>query len=163
MTIVGTPTLAVVAVGQDPNPDGDGELDNGSDSVNTSKTKPSALGSNNQSINPPKGGSDNGEGIWVTFVDNPDTRYLAGFEPDGLDQNEADDVDNILFDNVNAGSTGIIATVAQTGAGKVATVSIHLYNVDDPFATGRDFINDLATNDDSNTEVDAIAVRVYMR
>ena len=87
---------ALIVIGRDVslNDPGDGTYDNTSDTINTSQGGgPTTIGNSNQMI-------DALEGIYFAYVSDPEDSFLSGFSDplvEGLDQNEADDADNIIY------------------------------------------------------------------
>src|SRR5262245_43358305 len=97
---------------------------------------------------------DPGDGAYFTFVSDPHPNFLAG-APNGLDQNEADDADNILYgDTLPVDSA--FARIAQTQGNSLATMKITAYDIDDA-PQGAAFVGALGTGD----LVTITAVRVF--
>ena len=117
---VGNASTALVVIGKTPVLNADGTFTNASNTINTSQGGgPTTIGVNNQMFDP-------GDGAYFTFVKNPDPNFLAG-APGGLDQNEADDADNIVFQN-RLEALGGFVKIAQIQGNSAATLKISLFN-----------------------------------
>ncbi|WP_324807503.1 DUF5801 repeats-in-toxin domain-containing protein [Sphingomonas sp. LY29] len=120
--IVGDADNALVVIGMAPDLSGDGTFTNASNTINTSKGGgPTTIGINNQMFDP-------GDGAYFTFVTQPDPNYLAGVVG-GLDQNEADDADNIKFGERIEADGGFVK-IAQIQGNALASLSIKAFNGD---------------------------------
>jgi hypothetical protein len=97
----------MVVVGKTPALNADGTFTNASNTINTSQGGGVVtIGVNNQMFDP-------GEGAYFTYAKNPDPRYLAG-APNGLDQKEADDADNILYTGGTLAANSAFTVISQT-------------------------------------------------
>jgi hypothetical protein len=115
----------------------DGTYTNASDTINTSQGGgPTTIGVNNQMFDP-------GEGAYFTYAKSPNPDFLAG-APNGLDQNEADDADNIQYTGGTLAATSAFATISQTQGNDPVSMKITAYDiVDSPQA--RDFVSGLGS------------------
>jgi hypothetical protein len=92
-----------------------------SPTLNTSKGGgPVTIGNGNQMIDP-------GEGMVFVYVDNPDDDSVAGVVG-GLDQNTADDADEVGFADTFMASTASIEIVQVQGGG-LASMDIFAYDI----------------------------------
>ncbi|MGE5548538.1 MAG: hypothetical protein ACM33T_16650 [Solirubrobacterales bacterium] len=143
--VVGDVDDALIVIGRDVVLKTDGTYDKTSNTINTSQGGGSVtIGVNNQMFDP-------GEGAYFTFVTDPDPRYLSGITG-GLDQNEADDADNILYGGTLDVASAFLR-VSQIQGNSLATVKLSAF--DTTAEQGRAFV----TNE--GTHVDITAVRVY--
>jgi hypothetical protein len=134
---VGDPTDALVVIGKDPILNADGTFTNASDTINTSQGGGNVtIGVNNQMFDP-------GEGAYFTYVKSPVTNFLAG-APGGLDQNEADDADNIQYTGGTLEVTGASTKISQTQGNAAASMKITAFNIDDS-PQARDFVGGLGS------------------
>jgi hypothetical protein len=104
-----------------------GEFKNDSGTINTSQGGgPTTIGHTNQMI-------DDGEGIYFTIVNDPggtNNTYLANVLG-GLDQNEADDADNMDFASLREVSSSFFR-VSQTQGSDVEAATIQAFNIVKP-------------------------------
>jgi hypothetical protein len=128
--VVGDTSTALVVIGKTPVLNANGTFTNTSNTINTSQGGGGVtIGVNNQMF-------DLGEGAYFTLVKNPNPSFLSGVTG-GLDQNEADDADNILFgDTLEVSST--FTRISQIQGNSLATMRITAINMD-PEVTGPDF------------------------
>ncbi|TIN31236.1 MAG: hypothetical protein E5Y31_03455 [Mesorhizobium sp.] len=118
---VGDADAAIVVIGRDIDLKADNTFTNTSDTINTSQGGGSVtIGINNQMF-------DVGEGAYFTYVTNPDPNYLSGVVG-GLDQNEADDLDNVQFGGT-LDVTGGFLVISQIQGNTAAALSIEAYLV----------------------------------
>ncbi|MCJ7422411.1 DUF5801 repeats-in-toxin domain-containing protein, partial [Sphingomicrobium astaxanthinifaciens] len=126
--IVGNPDKGVLVVGGDAqiNP-ATTKYTNKSDTINTSQGGIDAtIGNSNQMV-------DAGEAVFFAFINEPDLRYLAGYDDGmflGLDQNEADFAKNMQYGTLNNVTGGSVLISQTQGNAKVA-LELSLYNVPD--------------------------------
>ena len=119
---VGSTSTGLVVIGKTPVLNADGTFTNASNTINTSQGGgPTTIGVNNQMF-------DAGEGAYFTFVKDPVADYLAG-APNGLDQNEADDADNIRYTGGTLEVSSGFLKVSQIQGNSLATMSITAYDV----------------------------------
>ena len=71
---------------------------------------------------------DAGEGAYFTFVKNPVADFLAG-APNGLDQNEADDADNIQYTGGTLEVNSGFLKISQIQGNSLATMDIKAFNM----------------------------------
>jgi len=97
----------------------------GSDVIQTSQAGPNAtIGLNSQMFDP-------GDSAYFTYVKTPN----ADFTSSNLSPNEADDADNLLYGDADAGTNDTIEAssafleVAQIQSGTIASMSITAYNI----------------------------------
>src|SRR5262249_12060733 len=137
-----------VVIGKSPVLDANGEFTNASDTINTSQGGGKVtIGVNNQMFNP-------GNGAYFTYVKSPVANFLAG-APGGLDQNEADDADNIQYTGRTLTAPAASATISQTQGNAAASMKITAFDIaDSPQA--RDFVSGLG----SGVAVTITAVKV---
>jgi hypothetical protein len=147
--MVGNADTGLIVIGRDPVLKADGTYTNASNTINTSQGGgPTTIGVDNQMFDP-------GDGAYFTFVRNPVPAYLAG-APDGLDQGEADDADNILYTGGTLEVSSSFTRISQVqGSGSVA-MKVSAFDIDDAPA-GQTFVESLGTGD----PVAITAVRVY--
>jgi hypothetical protein len=121
--MVGSTSSGLIVIGKNPLPlNDDGTMTNASNTINTSQGGgPTTIGINNQMFDP-------GDGAYFTFVKNPVPDYLAG-APGGLDQNEADDADNMQYTGGTIESDGAFVTISQIQGNTLATMDIAAYNI----------------------------------
>ena len=120
--IVGDPAAGLVVIGKTPVLNADGTFTNASNTINTSQGGgPTTIGVNNQMFDP-------GDGAYFTFIKNPVTNYLAG-AVGGLDQNEADDADNIQYTGGTSPASGGHVIISQTQGGSPATMKLTAYDI----------------------------------
>ena len=149
---VGTTDTALVVIGKTPMLNADGTFTNASNTINTSQGGGAVtIGINNQMF-------DAGEGAYFTLVKNPNPAYLSG-APGGLDQNEADDADNILYTGGTLEVNSTFTKISQIQGNTLATMKVTAYDIGDSpqgtaFVTGA---NGLGTG----TVRDITAVRVF--
>jgi len=116
----------------------DGTFANNSDTINSSQGGgPTTIGINNQMF-------DSGEGAYLTYVKNPNPNYLAG-AVNGLDQNEADDADNILYTGGTLEATSAFTKISQIQGNSLATLTVTAYNID-ASPQARAFVNGLSSS-----------------
>lgn len=151
--MVGDTEDAIVVVGELPVINqATGAYTNASDTINTSKAGgPTTIGIDNQAFN-------SGDGAYFTYVESPDTRYLAG-APGGLNQTEADDADNIQFGQTKEVAGGFFKIVQVTG-NSTASLTLTAYDLSNDSQDGKAFINSLGTVAGA-TAVDITRVVVY--
>lgn len=156
--MVGDSSDAIVVTGELPVLKSDGTYTNTSDTINTSKGGgPTTIGIDNQSFDPIGGGTNVNDGAFFTYVENPDTRYLAG-APGGLNQNEADDADNVLFGNTKEVDGAFFKIVQVVGNG-TANLTVTAYDLTDNTQDGRTFVQNQGAA--GGTQVDIDEVYVY--
>ena len=137
--IVGDVDDAIVVCGELPVLKTDGTFTNTSDTINTSKGGgPTTIGIDNQSFDPVGGGTSVNDGAFFTYVEDPDPRYLAGVTG-GLNQNEADDADNVLFGNTKEVNGAFLKIVQVVGNGD-ASLNLTAYDLSDDTRDGRTFV-----------------------
>ena len=119
---VGTTASGLVVIGKTPVLNADGTFTNASNTINTSQGGgPTTIGVNNQMFDP-------GDGAYFTFVKNPVANFLAG-APNGLDQNEADDADNIQYTGGTIETNTSFVKIAQLQGGGSATMDIKAFDM----------------------------------
>ena len=92
-----------------------------SDTINTSKGGgPTTIGVNNQMIDP-------GDGVYFTLINNPNDAYLANVTG-GLNQNEADDGDNMQFASLKEVDSAFFR-VSQTQGSAVEACTVEAFNI----------------------------------
>jgi hypothetical protein len=144
---VGTATDALVVIGKTVALNADGTFTNASNTINTSKGGgPTTIGVNNQMFDP-------SDGAYFTFVKSPVADFLAG-APGGLDQNEADDIDNVQYTGGTREVNTAFLKIAQIQGNAPATLNVTAYNI-----TGAPQGDDLLTV--AKSQVNITAVRVY--
>jgi len=100
-----------------------GVFTNASDTINTSKGGgPTTIGVNNQMIDP-------GDGVYFTLINDPEDAYLANVSG-GLNQNEADDADNMQFDSLKEVDSAFFR-VSQTQGNAVEACTVEAFNIND--------------------------------
>jgi hypothetical protein len=100
-----------------------GVFTNASDTINTSKGGgPTTIGVNNQMIDP-------GDGVYFTLINDPEDAYLANVSG-GLNQNEADDADNMQFDSLKEVGSAFFR-VSQTQGNAVEACTVEAFNITD--------------------------------
>jgi hypothetical protein len=125
---------AIIVIGRDIVLKPDGTFANASNTINTSQGGgPTTIGVNNQMFNP-------GEGAFFSYVNDPVANFLSG-APGGLDQNEADDADNIQYTGGAFDSTSAFFVISQVQGNSLATAKITTYEA--AGLTGKAFVNDL--------------------
>ncbi|MFZ5677515.1 MAG: DUF5801 repeats-in-toxin domain-containing protein [Pseudomonadota bacterium] len=140
---------AIIVIGRDIVLKADGTFDNSSDTINTSQGGgPTTIGVNNQMFDP-------GEGAYFSYVDNPVANFLSG-APGGLDQNEADDADNIQYTGGTVDVTSAFFVISQLQGNDLATADITTYFLGTA-ETGVDFVDNLG----NGASPDIIRVKVY--
>ncbi|MEJ1938424.1 hypothetical protein WDZ92_50160, partial [Nostoc sp. NIES-2111] len=150
--IVGTTSTALVVIGKTPVLNADGTFTNTSNTINTSQGGGAVtIGVNNQMF-------DAGEGAYFTLIKKPNPSYLSG-GPNGLDQNEADDADNILYTGGTLEVNSTFTKISQIQGNALATMKVTAYDIGDSpqgtaFVSG---VNGLGTG----TVRDITGVRVY--
>lgn len=136
---VGSTSTGLVVFGIDPHLKADGTYDNNSDTINTSQGGgPTTIGIDNQMFDP-------GDGAYFTFVKNPVPNFLAG-AAGGLDQNEADDADNMQYTGGTIESDGGFVVISQIQGNALATMKIEAFNITGS-PQGRDLITASGQND----------------
>jgi hypothetical protein len=119
---VGSTTAGLVVIGKTPVLNADGTYTNASNTINTSQGGgPTTIGVNNQMF-------DAGEGAYFTYVKNPVANFLAG-APNGLDQGEADDADNIQYTGGTTEANSAFTKISQIQGGSLATMSVTAFNM----------------------------------
>ncbi len=119
---VGNAQTAIVVIGRDIDLNADNTFTNDSNTINTSQGGGSVtIGVNNQMFDP-------GEGAYFTYVTNPDPNYLSGVTG-GLDQNEADDLDNVQFGNTISNVNSAFLRISQTQGNTNATIKLTTFDV----------------------------------
>jgi len=140
---------AIALFGRDVVLKADGTFDNSSDTINTSQGGGTVtIGIDNQMF-------DAGDGGWFVFVKDPNQSFLAG-APGGLDQNEADDADNVLFTGGTLDVSGAFLKISQIQGGTLATLKLSAY--DGITETGRDLVTTPTTG---ASAANITIVRVY--
>ncbi len=139
---------AIIVIGKDIVLKPDGTFSNASNTINTSQGGgPTTIGVNNQMFNP-------GEGAYFSYVNDPVANFLSG-APGGLNQNEADDADNIQYTGGTEDVTGAFFVISQIQGNSLATVDITTYLAAGD--TGRNFVNSLG----DGASPDIVRVKVY--
>jgi hypothetical protein len=111
-----------VVIGKTPVLNPDGTFTNASNTINTSQGGGGVtIGVDNQMFDP-------GEGAYFTYVKSPVANFLAG-APGGLDQNEADDADNIQYTGGTLAATTASTTISQTQGNAAASMKITAFDV----------------------------------
>jgi hypothetical protein len=147
---VGDSSTGLVLIGKTPVLNADGTFTNTSNTINTSQGGgPTTIGVDNQMF-------DAGEGAYFTFVKNPVAAYLAG-APNGLDQNEADDADNIQYTGGTLEVNSGFVKLSQIQGNSLATLDIKAINMAGS-PQGQTFAK---TGLGTGTAVSITAVRVY--
>jgi hypothetical protein len=119
---VGTTSSGLVVIGKTPVLNADGTFTNASNTINTSQGGgPTTIGVNNQMFDP-------NDGAYFTFVKNPVANFLAG-APNGLDQGEADDADNIQYTDGTLEANSAFVKLSQIQGGGLATMQIKAYDM----------------------------------
>ena len=119
---VGTTANGLVVIGKTPVLNADGTFTNTSNTVNTSKGGgPTTIGINNQMFDPT-------DGAYFTFVKDPVANFLAG-APNGLDQNEADDADNIQYTGGTLEVNSAFLKISQIQGNSLATMDIKAFDM----------------------------------
>jgi hypothetical protein len=119
---VGTTDSGLVVIGKTPVLNADGTFTNASNTINTSQGGgPTTIGVNNQMFDP-------GDGAYFTFVKNPVANFLAG-APNGLDQGEADDADNIQYTGGTLEVDTSFVKIAQIQGNSSATMDVKAFNI----------------------------------
>jgi len=136
----------IVFFGADTDIKANGEYTNTSDTINTSQGGgPTTIGNSNQMI-------DSGEGVYFTIVNDPLDTYLANVLG-GLDQNEADDADNMRFASLReVGSS--FCRISQTQGSEVEAASFEAFNITS--TDGRALLTNSGTG-----HVDILKVQVW--
>jgi hypothetical protein len=121
---VGSTASGLIVIGKNPLPlNADGTMTNTSNTINTSQGGgPTTIGVNNQMFDP-------GDGAFFTFVRNPVPNYLAG-AAGGLDQNEADDADNMQYTGGTIESNSAFVQISQIQGNSLASMTIAAYDID---------------------------------
>ena len=151
---VGDSELAVVITGRDPANQSAGENIMSGDTINTSQAMGESIGTNNQHIDPPRGGAP-GEDMYFTFVAGADPGRTV---PD-LDEGEADLEANIAFTALHPQNGAAILVTQVTPTSKAATLKLTAFNTD--LETGDGYIDGLGDADD--LMVGIAHVRVFQR
>jgi glutamate synthase domain-containing protein 3 len=147
--VVGGTDTALVVIGGHPLLKSDGTFTNASDTINTSQGGGAVtIGVNNQMF-------DAGESAFFTFVKTPNPSYLSGVA-NGLDQNEADDADNIQYTGGPVEANGGYLKVVQIQGGGLAALDIAASNISGA-PQGTAFVSALG----SGSAAAITAVRVY--
>jgi hypothetical protein len=155
--IVGDVNDAIVVTGELPVLKTDGTYTNTSDTINTSKGGgPTTIGVDNQSFDPIGGGTAVNDGAFFTYVEDPDPRYLAGVAG-GLNQNEADDADNVLFGNTKEVDGAFFKIVQVVGNGD-ANLTITAYDLTNDTQDGRTFVQNQGALGGSAIPIDQVWV-----
>ncbi len=155
--IVGDVNDAIVVTGELPVLKTDGTYTNASDTINTSKGGgPTTIGIDNQSFDPVGGGTAVNDGAFFTYVEDPDPRYLAGVSG-GLNQNEADDADNVLFGNTKEVDGAFLKIVQVVGNGD-ASLSLTAYDLTDNTQDGKTFVQNQGAAGGSKVNIDHVLV-----
>ena len=150
--IVGDVNDAIVVTGELPVLKADGTYTNTSDTINTSKGGgPTTIGIDNQSFDPIGGGTAVNDGAFFTYVEDPDPRYLAGVTG-GLNQNEADDADNVLFGNTKEVNGAFLKIVQVVGNGD-ASLNLTAYDLSDNTRDGRTFVQNQGSLGGSTVDI----------
>ena len=137
----------VLFFGEDSQIKNNGEFTNTSDTINTSQGGgPTTIGNTNQMV-------DQGEGIYFTIINDPADAFLANVTG-GLDQNEADDADNMDFASLREVASAFFR-VSQTQGNDEEAASIEAFNITKP-ADDRDILTASGQN-----HVDIVKVNVW--
>lgn len=145
---VGTTDSGLVVIGKTVALKADGTFTNASNTINTSQGGgPTTIGVNNQMFDP-------GDGAYFTLVRDPVANYLSG-APGGLDQNEADDADNIQYSGGTIEVNSSFTTISQIQGNAAATMKITAFNINGA-PQGTAFTSALG----SGTQVNIIEVKV---
>jgi hypothetical protein len=119
---VGSASSGLIVFGKTPVLNPDGTFTNTSNTINTSQGGgPTTIGVNNQMFDP-------GEGAYFTFIKSPVPNYLAG-AVNGLDQNEADDADNMQYTGGTIESDSAFVKISQIQGNSLATMTIEAFNI----------------------------------
>jgi hypothetical protein len=147
---VGSTSSGLIVYGADTHLKADGTFTNTSDTINTSQGGgPTTIGVDNQMFDP-------GDGAYFTFVKNPVANFLAG-APGGLDQNEADDADNMQYTGGTIESDGAFVVISQIQGNSLASMTIAAFNIDGS-PQGVALINESGQSEDA---VALARVKVY--
>jgi hypothetical protein len=126
--VVTSGNSALLVIGQDPQFNADGNYTNASDVIHTSQGGDGAtIGVNNQMFDP-------GDGAFFTFINDPDPDFISGI-PGGLTSTEADDVDNIQYNEDGIGDPtkeveSAFLGISQTQANKPVGMTIEAFDID---------------------------------
>lgn len=143
--MIGNSTDGIVVTGKNAANQSTGAAVNTGDTVNTSQGGGSTtIGTNNQMV-------DAGEGMYLTYVNNPNSNFTIP----NLDQGEADVEANIAFSSLKMTNGGGF-DISQLQKAKTATVKITALETN--AGTGADFISGSVTN----TPVNITAVEVKL-
>lgn len=142
--MIGNADSGIVVTGKNPANQSAGVAVNMGDTVNTSQGGGSTtIGTNNQMV-------DAGEGMYLTYVNNPAPNYTIP----NLDQGEADIEGNIDFSSLKMTNGGGF-DISQLQKAKSATVKVTALETN---GTSADFINNTVTN--SKVDITSIEVRL---
>ena len=145
---VGSTASALVVIGGHPVLNADGTFTNASNTINTSQGGGGVtIGVNNQMF-------DAGESAYFTLVKAPVASFLSGVA-NGLDQNEADDADNIQYTGGTNEVNSAFLRVVQTQGNVAGAMDITASNLAGA-PQGKAFVNALGTG----SAVTITAVRV---
>ncbi|HEU4850909.1 MAG TPA: hypothetical protein VFT37_02010 [Telluria sp.] len=141
--MLGNATTGFVITGMNAANQSEGESITTGDTVNTSKGGgATTVGNTNQMVDPV-------EGVYITYVSNPNSNYTIP----NLSQGEADIEANIAFGSTKLTNGGGI-DIVQLQKAKMATVQLTAINTD---ATSADFIDDDVTN--TPVVIDSVVVK----
>jgi hypothetical protein len=139
---------AIIVIGRDIFLKSDGTFTNASNTINTSQGGgPTTIGINNQMFDP-------GDGAYFSYVNDPVANFLSG-APGGLDQNEADDADNIQYTGGTHDVTSAFFVISQIQGNALATADVTTYLV--AANTGTGFVSNLG----NGTSPNITQVKVY--
>ena len=129
-------TKAIVATGMQPANQSTGANVSSGDTIVTSQVTDTTFGTNAQQIKPPSKTDPNGNGIWFTFVTNPEQNYTVP----NLSPTEANLEANIQYNTFFSANEASF-DVVQLQGGKSAVVKITAVNSPHDGATGEDGTN----------------------
>lgn len=148
--VVASGNSALLVIGEDPVVNAAGNYTNASDVIHTSQGGDGAtIGVNNQMFDP-------GDGAYFTFINDPDPSFISGI-PGGLDSTEADDSDNIQYNEDGIGPptkevSSAFLGISQTQSNKPVSMSIEAFNMTGGPQDGA-FLSSLGDNHVDITEV----------
>jgi hypothetical protein len=156
--MVGDANDAIIFTGELPVLKGNGEYLPASDTINTSKAQgeDTVIGVDDQSFNPIGGNTNVDDGAFFTYVEDPDTRFLAG-ATDGLTQNEADDADNVQFGNTKEVS-GAFLKIAQVVGNGLASLTLTAYDLTNDTQDGKAFVQNQGSLGGAKVNIDEVYV-----
>ncbi|WP_163269399.1 hypothetical protein [Chelativorans alearense] len=147
----GSLDAAIVVTGRDPANQSEGENISSGDTVNTSGTADTALGTNGQQVKA-------GEGLYFTYVSGSTSTPDNDFIVPNLSQTEADVEANITFAEL-VDARGGEFTVSQVNPGSASTtvsIKITAYTTDYEPSTG--FVDGLGDADDAAVTITGVTI-----